>query len=126
MPPAVIASFTLISLALVFYTWGVWGERLAHDLTRRHVIAFWVGLSFDVSGTVAMHHLARGPFNLRDPHTLTGQIALWLMFVHAIWATRVALHGSPRTRHEFHRYSQVVWCVWLIPYLGGMVLGMHR
>jgi hypothetical protein len=26
----------------------------------------------------------------------------------------------------FHRYSLVVWLIWLVPYFGGMYLGMSR
>lgn len=125
LSPAAIASFTLITLALVFYSAGVWSERIARDLKKRHVMAFWTGLFFDVTGTLAMHRLAEGPFDLRDPHTLTGQIALWLMLAHAAWATRVVRSGSPAARRGFHRYSLVVWSFWLIPYFGGMVLGMR-
>ncbi|MDO9170602.1 MAG: HsmA family protein [bacterium] len=120
-----IASFTLITLALLFYSLGVWSERFARDLRPRHVAAFWAGLAFDVSGTLAMHRLADGPFDLRDPHTLTGQLALWLMLAHAIWATRTQRRGSATARRGFHRYSLVVWLIWLIPYFGGMVLGMR-
>ncbi len=125
MPAAVIASFSLITLALVFYSLGVWSERLARDLKRWHVVAFWTGFLFDVSGTLAMHRLAKGPFDLREPHTLTGQIALWLMLAHAVWATRVSRHGTAEARRGFHRYSLIVWCIWLVPYFGGMVLGMR-
>jgi hypothetical protein len=31
-----------------------------------------------------MHKMTGGLFDLRDPHTLTGQLALWLMLTHAI------------------------------------------
>lgn len=89
------------------------------------MVAFWVGLAFDISGTLAMHALAKGPFDLREPHTLTGQLALWLMLVHAIWATRVSRRGTEAARAGFHRYSLVVWLVWLVPYFGGMALGMR-
>jgi len=118
-------SAVLITLALVFYTLGVWAERIAHYLKPWHVAAFWTGLAFDVSGTWAMHRLAEGPFEILAPHTLTGQIALWLMLIHAIWATRVVRSGSEESRIGFHRYSVVVWLIWLIPYFGGMYMGMH-
>jgi len=124
VPMTAVASFLLITLALVFYSLGVWSERLARDLRPRHVAAFWTGFAFDVSGTLAMHRLAQGPFDLRDPHTLTGQLALWLMLGHAIWATRTLRRGSAAARRGFHRYSLVVWLIWLIPYFGGMALGM--
>jgi uncharacterized repeat protein (TIGR03987 family) len=121
-----IASATLITLALLFYSLGVWAERFAHYLEPWHVAAFWTGFAFDVSGTWAMHRIAEGPFDLLDLHTLTGQIALWLMLVHAIWATWVARRGTEEARIGFHRYSLVVWLIWLVPYFGGMYLGMTQ
>jgi uncharacterized repeat protein (TIGR03987 family) len=119
-----ILSATLITLALVFYSIGVWAERMVHYLKAWHVAAFWTGFIFDVSGTLAMTKLADGPFNLMELHTLTGQIALWLMLAHAVWATYVVRKGSERTRMGFHKYSFIVWLIWLIPYFGGMIMGM--
>ena len=121
-----ILSTTLITLALVFYSVGVWSERIARNLKPRHVTAFWTGLFFDACGTLAMHHLAERPFDLGQPHRLSGQIALWLMLAHAIWATRVARKGSEQARRGFHRYSLFVWLIWLVPYFGGVYLGMRR
>ncbi len=121
-----IFSSTLITLALVFYSLGVWSERLARYLKSWHVVAFWTGFLFDVSGTWAMHLIATRPFDIRDIHTLTGQIALWLMLLHAGWATFVARKGSEGSRRGFHKYSLVVWLIWLFPYLGGMYVAMRK
>lgn len=126
MAPLMFFSTAAITLALVFYSIGVWSERIAQTLRPKHVMAFWTGLFFDVWGTLAMHRLARGPFDLREPHTLTGQIALWLMLIHAVWATQVARRGSERERRSFHRYSLLVWLIWLVPYFGGMALAMRK
>ena len=126
MPALVITSTVLITLALIFYSLGVWSERIAKYLKSWHVIAFWIGFAFDVSGTYAMHLLAKGPFDITEPHTLTGQIALWLMLIHAGWATRVVMKNNEKLRMSFHRFSIVVWLIWLIPYFGGMCLGMSR
>lgn len=120
-----VAATVLITLALVFYSLGVWSERIARYLKPWHAAAFWTGFAFDVSGTSLMHLLAEGTFDLRDPHTLTGQIALWLMLIHAVWATRVVLAGSDEARTGFHRYSIFVWLVWLVPYFGGMALAIR-
>jgi uncharacterized repeat protein (TIGR03987 family) len=125
MSAPLLISTILITLALAFYTTGVWAERRARFLRRWHLACFWTGFLFDLSGTWAMHGLAKGPFDLREPHTLTGQLALWLMLVHAAWAAMVARSGSEEARRGFHRYSMVVWVVWLVPYVGGMVLGMR-
>jgi uncharacterized repeat protein (TIGR03987 family) len=121
-----IVSTTLITLALLFYSLGVWSERLARYLKSWHVVAFWTGFCFDVTGTYTMHRMAKGPFNLLETHTLTGQIALWLMLAHAIWAAVVTRRGSEDARKTFHRYSFVVWLVWLLPYIGGMVIAMRK
>lgn len=115
-----------ITLALVFYSIGVWSERFSKYLKGWHVVAFWTGFAFDVSGTWAMTRLSEDPFNLLHLHTLTGQIALWLMLIHAIWATRVVRKGSESARINFHKYSLMVWLFWLIPYLGGMYMGMVK
>lgn len=123
---ALILSATMITLALVFYSVGVWSERIARYLKPWHVAAFWTGFFFDVCGTLTMHHLAAGPFDLRKPHTLTGQVALWLMLGHAIWATQVARQGSDEARRGFHRFSLFVWSIWLVPYFGGLFLGMRK
>ncbi len=126
MSTQLIISTILINLALIFYSLGVWSERISRYLKTWHVVAFWTGFTFDVSGTYAMSRLATGPFNLFALHTLTGQIALWLMLAHAIWATYVVRKGSEKTRTGFHRYSIIVWLIWLVPYFGGMIMGMIK
>jgi uncharacterized repeat protein (TIGR03987 family) len=124
MTTLVILSTILITSALLFYSLGVWSERIARYLKPWHVISFWIGFIFDVSGTYAMHRIAEGPFDILEPHTLTGQIALWLMLLHAIWATRVIIIQDELMKVKFHKLSIVVWLIWLIPYFGGMYLGM--
>lgn len=126
MTTQLIISTILINLALIFYSLGVWSERISRYLKPWHVAAFWTGFTFDVSGTYAMTRLATAPFNLLALHTLTGQIALWLMLAHAIWATYVVRKGSEKTRTGFHRYSIIVWLIWLVPYFGGMIMGMRK
>ena len=120
-----VFSTIFITLALVFYSLGVWSERIARYLKPWHVITFWIGFTFDVAGTFLMHLMAKDNFNLLDSHTLTGQIALWLMLAHAIWATRVVKKDNKELRYKFHRYSLLVWLIWLIPYIGGMLMGMN-
>lgn len=119
-------AFVLITLALVFYSLGIWSERFARYLKPWHLIAFWIGFLFDTSGTYTMSLISKKPFNFTDPHSLTGQIAIWLMLTHAIWATIVIIKGSEKAKVGFHKYSLIVWLIWLIPYLSGMFLGMSR
>ena len=123
MPGITLAASILITLALVFYSVGVWAEHLARYLKGWHVAAFWTGFFFDTTGTLAMEMIHPG-FDWISLHTITGQMALWLMLGHAIWATVVVKRNEEGVRKSFHRFSLVVWFFWLIPYVGGMFLGM--
>jgi uncharacterized repeat protein (TIGR03987 family) len=88
------------------------------------VVTFWTGFIFDLAGTAFMHRMAGGIFDWTDPHTITGQLALWLMLAHATWATIVIRKDMESMKLVFHRYSLAVWFIWLIPYFGGMFMGM--
>lgn len=122
MPDYLIVPTVLITLALVFYSAGVWSERLQRNLKPWHLTAFWLGLVFDATGTYSMDLLLPGW--KWDFHTFTGLAAFLLMLIHAIWATWVLKRGSEEARTNFHRYSMLVWLLWLVPYLGGMFAGM--
>lgn len=85
----------LISLALAFYTLGVWAERRTGELRWWHVAAFAAGLTADVSGTVVMTMIANGggatgveqsPV-LAQLMAATGLVALLLMVLHLGWIT---------------------------------------
>lgn len=124
MDPLSLFSTVFITMALIFYSLGVWAERIVKYLKPWHTVVFWIGFTFDISGTFLMHMMADGHFNLLEPHTLTGQLALWLMLAHATWATIVVRKDKKALRLKFHRYSLIVWLIWLIPYFGGMIMAM--
>lgn len=114
-----------ITLALVFYTVGVWSERLQGRLKAWHVIVFWLGLVFDTAGTSLMSIMADGGFTLSF-HGITGLLAILLMLFHAVWATLVIVKKNEKATIGFHKFSIFVWFVWLVPYLSGAVFGMAR
>jgi uncharacterized repeat protein (TIGR03987 family) len=115
-------STIIITLALVFYSIGVWSERFAGRLKAWHLVFFWLGFVCDTWGTGLMFDMAGGlTFDL---HGLTGLLAIILMLVHAIWATIVLLRKDARWITSFHRFSVVVWTIWLVPYLSPMVFGL--
>jgi uncharacterized repeat protein (TIGR03987 family) len=123
MPPIMTLGTIFISLALVFYTIGVWSERLAGRLKGWHLVFFWLGLACDTTGTAIMMEYAGGL--TADVHGVTGVAAILLMIVHAVWATVVLARKDERAIVSFHRFSVGVWAVWLIPYLSGVVMGMR-
>ncbi len=115
-------SISVISLALACYSVGVWSERLAGKLVPWHLAFFWLGLAFDTWGTGMMFEMAGGM--VFDVHGVTGLIAILLMLVHAVWATLVLLRKDQKWIFSFHRFSVVVWALWLIPYFSPMFFAM--
>jgi uncharacterized repeat protein (TIGR03987 family) len=124
MPPTMILGTVFITLALVFYTIGVWGERIAGRLKPWHLVFFWLGLACDTTGTAIMMDFAGGL--TADIHGVTGVAAILLMIVHAVWATVVLVRKDERAIRNFHRFSLVVWAIWLVPYFSGVIMGMRR
>lgn len=112
-----------ISLALVFYTVGVWSEKLQRKLKYWHMCLFWIGVVFDTSGTTIMTRLSGNGLKF-DFHLITGLIAILLMLFHAIWATVVLAKKNEKMILNFHKFSIFVWIIWLIPYLSGLIFGV--
>jgi uncharacterized repeat protein (TIGR03987 family) len=112
----------IITLALIFYSIGVWSERLAGQLKPWHLVFFWLGLMCDTWGTGLMLDMAGGlSFDL---HAVTGVLAIGLMAIHAAWASLVLIRKDERWIFRFHRFSVVVWAIWLVPYLSPMVFAI--
>ena len=51
-------------------------------------------------------------------------IAIILMMIHAVWATVVLVRKDDKAIYTFHRFSILVWVIWLIPFVLGMMMGM--
>ena len=114
-----------ISAACLFYTLGVWSEKISGTLKRWHVSLFWIGLVFDTTGTPLMGKITNDVISVNF-HSITGITAIILMLVHAVWATAVLRRNSAEQKSSFHKFSILVWILWMIPFLSGMVLGMMK
>lgn len=121
-----IMAIVVISSALVFYTFGVWGERIQRGLRLWHVVAFLLGVTADVVGTGLMEHIAKLTGAHDELHAVTGFTAVALMIIHAVWAVATYAKGSERAKRNFSRFSVVVWFIWLIPYCIGIYIGMSH
>lgn len=116
---------TSITLALVFYTIGVWSEKKQGELKKWHLVIFWIGLVFDTLGTTLMGKIASGGFQF-NLHGITGLLAIVLMLFHALWATVVLFKNDIKTKANFHKFSIIVWAIWLIPFISGAIVGMSK
>ncbi|MBN1667187.1 MAG: TIGR03987 family protein [Anaerolineales bacterium] len=112
----------IITAALVFYSIGVWGEKISGRLKWWHFAFFVLGLICDSWGTGLMFEMVGGMSF--DVHGITGVIAIVLMFIHALWALIVLLKQDEKAILNFHKFSIIVWLIWLIPYFSPMLFGM--
>lgn len=123
-----VLAIIAITLALVFYTIGVFSERKAKLLEKKHVYLFLIGLIFDGTGTTIMNRIASKSATTSgfSIHEVTGAIALLLMLAHLLWAVFVLWKGNDKAKENFHKFSIVVWLFWLIPYIAGIFIGMSN
>lgn len=124
-----VLAIVSITLALLFYTIGVFGERKAKSLKKSHVIIFWLGLLCDTIGTLLMGEISKSQVQITNTatqniHGITGFLAIVLMLFHAIWAAWVLYKNDSKKKAVFHKFSITVWIVWLVPYIIGMIIGM--
>ena len=112
----------IITLALVFYSIGVWSERIAGELKPWHLVFFVLGLICDTWGTGMMLEFVGGM--TFDIHGITGLMAILLMLIHAVWALIVLIRKDEQAIQNFHKFSVVVWVIWLIPYFSPMLFSM--
>jgi len=129
MDTKLIFAIVFITSALIFYTIGVFGERKAKILKKTHVVIFWIGLLCDTAGTMTMSSIAKSASYqstglTQNLHGITGLLAIALMMFHALWATYVLCKNDEKKKKFFHKFSIVVWLIWLIPYFIGMYIGM--
>ena len=126
MSPLLMRAVIAITLALVFYSIGVWSEHWSKQLKAVHLVFFWLGLAMDITGTGLMSMISSQNVNtLMSIHGFTGSIAILLMLIHAVWATVVIIQGNEKAKYTFHRFSIIVWFIWLIPFVIGMMMGMR-
>lgn len=46
------------------------------------------------------------------------------MAVHLVWAIVVLVRDREAEKNTFHRFSLIVWAIWLIPYVVGAAIAM--
>lgn len=125
--PAIIT----ITLVLVLYSIGIWGELIQGILKPWQAVFFTLGLAADTTGTLMMTRLSAARADagvsadgLSTVMAVSGTIAIALMAVHLVWAIVVLVRGRRSEKMTFHRFSLVVWAIWLIPYVVGAIVAM--
>lgn len=119
MPVYVMSGLLAVTLAFVFYTWGIWGPRRQKTIKPKHVVFLWLGLVLDAGGTALMA-MEIGYYRM-DIHGIIGTVAIGLMAVSAIWATYALMKKDAEATVLYIRLSVWVWLFWLVPYVYGFI-----
>ena len=115
-------AIVFINVACLLYTIGVWAEKIQHRLKIWHAVMFWSGFVSDTIGTTAMSLLSGSLIKLTF-HGMAGLIAILLMLFHSVWASLVLYKKDENMILNFHRFSILVWIIWLIPMVTGAIFG---
>ncbi|MGK0465277.1 HsmA family protein [Clostridium sp.] len=124
-----IYAIIFITLALLFYTIGVWSEKLQGMLKPWHLSLFLLGLVCDTTGTLLMSSIASNSVQIEagiNLHGASGIIAIVLMLIHAIWAAIVLIKKNETMIAKFHKFSILVWIIWLVPFISGAAAHMGK
>lgn len=122
MSPTLIGAVVTILSAAILYTIAVFAEQLSSVLKPWHLALFWVGFIFDTTGTTLMSQVAGG-FRV-NLHGVLGVAAIVLMLVHSVWATAAIVLKQEPMLKEFHRFSRVVWALWMVTLISGLALAI--
>jgi uncharacterized repeat protein (TIGR03987 family) len=122
MSPTLIGAVVTMLSAAILYTIAVFAEQLSGVLKPWHLALFWVGFVFDTTGTTLMSQVAGG-FRV-NLHGVLGAAAILLMLVHSLWATTAIALKQERVLKEFHRFSRLVWLLWMITLVTGFAFAI--
>ena len=100
-------------------------DRLLEQLTKAHVALFCCGLVTDVAATSGMAASVQGKITW-DFHTISGYTALVLMTLVTISGLYAIIKDHAGIRNNFHRASVPVWCVWMVSWITGVMLGLQK
>jgi uncharacterized repeat protein (TIGR03987 family) len=123
MPPLIFYAVILFTIAFLFYTIGVWSEHCSKQLKNWHVACFVLGIISDAAATELM--IENIGYIKLTAHTISGFIGFFLMLFHSLWASFIRLKKNEHLIRNFHKFSVVVWYIWMVSYLSGIALGVQ-
>jgi len=125
MSPILIAGTTIVHLALICYTIGIFTEQRQRRVTKRVLIFLTAGVVFDVVATGCMiAGSSTGPFTA---HGLLGFSSLGAMLLETAFAWRHRSQvGDAEVPTWLHRYSRLAYTWWVVAYITGALLVMSK
>jgi len=120
-----LTAILLMNLALIFYSWAVFGTR-GKGLRRRYLSIFAIGLFCDYLGTRDMNLYGNATGYWPREHYLIGLASLVGMAVHFLLAVVATLvPNAAVARRFFHRVSLGIYVCWLVSFFSGAIAGIR-
>ena len=113
---------TIVTLALIFYSIGVFSERKGKVISKKVLFFLSVGLLFDASATACMIiGSTNSPFTF---HGFIGYTGLTAMIIETVLAYRYkAKFGvTKEVSKGLHTYTLFAYVLWVAVYITGSLL----
>jgi len=116
-----IIGSTVVTLALISYSIGVFTERKRKAITKKVLLFLSLGLLFDITATACMIiGSTNSPFTF---HGFIGYTGLVAMIIETISAYRFkAKHGEAKVSKALHTYTLFAYVLWVAVYITGSLL----
>lgn len=115
----IIAIFAVIA-ALIFYSIATWKELLTSGLKKINIVLYWIGLIFDISGTLIMSFISQG-FSMNF-HSFAGLSALLLMLIKTIYSTKQLVTNNTEKTVAYKSVTVIIWIVWVAVFINGIIV----
>ena len=127
MKTASMIGSLVVTLALIFYSFGFVQEQRKKMITYRVLLFYTIGVSLDISATILM--IIGSTKGMLTIHGLIGYSSLLGMLTDTFLLWRHNLkHGSAKvTGNNLHLYSRIAYIWWIIAYItGGLLVSISR
>lgn len=130
MSSELIFALGAMILSLVFYTLGVIGERKSKSINKVNIILFWLGFICISIGIYFISGIVQSSIESTDIATsmlqsLVSMISVFIMLFHCVWGSWALIRNNESQQKIFHKYSLIIWIVWLVPYLISIMLAIR-
>lgn len=125
MAPILIAGMTIVNLALIFYSIGIFVEQRHHRVTQKVLTFLTLGVVFDVVATACMIiGSTNSPFSV---HGILGYSSLTAMLIETSLAWRHRLQkGDLEVSRGLHLWSRIAYFWWVAAYITGGLIVMYN
>ncbi len=117
---------TIVLLALVFYSIGVYNEQKQKAISKKILLFLSFGLLFDITATLCMiKGSSNGLFTL---HGFIGYSALLAMLTDTIllWRIYITNGNNNPIPKSIHKYTLFAYLWWVIAFITGGLLVMIK